>query len=499
MTVRSEETTVPAAPAAPTRFTGRMAAALLALSIAQFLVALDYSIIYVALPSIGAGLDLAPERLQWVVSAYAVFFASFLVVGGRAADLTGPRRLFLGALALFGLGSLAAGLAGDQWLLIASRAAQGIGAAALTPSMLALIGAAFPAGNVRSRALAIWGAIGAVGLAAGVLIGGVLTSALSWRWVFFVNVPLILVTVALALRVLPAGARTRASVRNLNVPGAALFTGAVLCLVAALSQAAVDGWTSGSCLGCLAAAVALAAAWTAYDRRPAATPLIPRTLLRVRSLAGASAMSALYMASVGAEFFLITLFLQDVWGYGALEAGIAFLPLTLSVVAGNLVTGRLAQPWGIRRTLATGFAVGAAGLALLGIGTNGSGYWTAVLPGLLVSGLGQGMAFAGMYIGGTKDVPDSEQGTASAVLTTTQYTGGAMGLAVLVLMLGDAPGDAAFGRAYALTAVLALVAAATALTTLSTRAGDGRPDVRAEDGTPDARAEDGGPDTGGER
>ncbi|MFG2433752.1 MFS transporter [Streptomyces sp. NPDC048508] len=451
-------------------FSGRMKAALLALSIAQFLVALDYSIIYVALPSIGSGLGLPPERLQWVVSAYAVFFASFLVVGGRAADLTGPRRLFLGALGLFGAGSLAAGLAGDQWLLVASRAAQGIGAAALTPAMLALIGAAFPAGPVRSRALAIWGAIGAVGLAAGVLIGGVLTAALSWRWVFFVNVPLILVTVALALRVLPAGERTHASVRRLNIPGAALFTGAVLFLVAALTQAAVDGWTSASCLGCLAAAVALGTAWTAYDRRPAATPLIPPALLRIRSLAGASTMSALYMASVGAEFFLITLFLQNVWGYGPLGAGIAFLPLALSVVAGNLVTGRLAGSWGIRPTLATGFAVGAAGLALLGLGTSGSDYWTAVLPGLLVSGLGQGMAFAGMYIAGTKDVPDSDQGTASAVLTTTQYTGGAMGLAVLVLVLGDAPGSGAFGRAYALTAVLALVAAAVALRALTPRA-----------------------------
>ncbi len=480
----STETSDPAPSPAPTppstrftRFTGRMVAALLALSIAQFLVALDYSIIYVALPSIGSGLGLAPERLQWVVSAYAVFFASFLVVGGRAADLTGPRRLFLGALALFGLGSLAAGLAGDQWLLVASRAAQGIGAAALTPAMLALIGAAFPAGPVRSRALAIWGAIGAVGLAAGVLIGGVLTAALSWRWVFFVNVPLILVTVVLALRVLPAGARTKASVRHLNIPGAALFTGAVLFLVAALTQAAVDGWASASCLGCLAAALALGTAWSAYDQRPAATPLIPSALLRVRSLAGASTMSALYMASVGAEFFLITLFLQDVWGYGPLGAGIAFLPLALSVVAGNLVTGRLAGSWGIRRTLATGFAVGAAGLALLGLGTGGSDYWTAVLPGLLVSGLGQGMAFAGMYIAGTKDVPDSEQGTASAVLTTTQYTGGAMGLAVLVLVLGDAPGGGAFGRAYALTAVLALVAAGVALRTLSPPAAAVRADA----------------------
>ncbi|MFJ8184990.1 MFS transporter [Streptomyces sp. NPDC096105] len=448
------------------RFTGRMAAALLALSIAQFLVALDYSIIYVALPSIGSGLDLPPEQLQWVVSAYAVFFASFLMVGGRAADLIGPQRLFFLALGLFGVGSLAAGLAGEQWLLVVSRAAQGVGAAGLTPAMLALIGSVFPAGPVRARALAIWGAIGAVGLAAGVLIGGVLTAVLSWRWVFFVNVPLIAVTVVLALRALPAGSRSATSVRHLNVPGAALFTSAVLLLVAALTQAAVAGWTAPSCLGCLAGSVVLGAVWAVHDRRGTA-PLVPPMLLRVRSLAGGSVMSALYMASVGAEFFLITLFLQDVWGYGPLGAGIAFLPLAVSVVAGNLVTGRLVGPWGIRATLATGFAVGAAGLALLGLGTGGDDYWTAVLPGLFVSGLGQGMAFAGMYIAGTKDVPDDDQGTASAVLTTTQYTGGAMGLAVLVLVLGDTPAPSAFGHAYALTAVLALCAAAVALRVLS--------------------------------
>jgi EmrB/QacA subfamily drug resistance transporter len=467
--VRTAEATAP--PVAP-GFTRRLVLALVALSVAQFLVALDYSIIYVALPSIGSGLDLSTDRLQWVVSGYAVFFASFLVVGGRAADLTGPRRLFLGALVLFGAGSLLGGLSSGLWLLIAARAAQGIGAAALTPSMLALIGASFPAGPLRSRALAIWGALGAVGLAAGVLIGGLLTAWLSWRSVFFVNVPLVVLTLVLAVRVLPAGARGGATLRALNIPGALLFTGSVLALVVALTSAAGPGWTAPATVGGIALSAVLGAAWLAHDRR-SATPLLAPALLRIRSLAGGSTMSALYMASVGAEFFLITLYLQQQHGYGPLAAGLAFLPLTLSVVAGNLLTGRLVTPLGIRITLALGFGIGAAGLALLGTGVFGGGYWLGVLPGLLVSGLGQGMAFAGMYIAGTSDVADADQGTASAVLTTTQYTGGALGLAVLVLVLGAAPRSGDFAAAYAVTVVLAAIAAVVALATLARPAAGG--------------------------
>lgn len=469
MTTEFEVPTTRTTPARPAeRFTRRMVLALVALSVAQFLVALDYSIIYVALPSIGTGLDLGTDRLQWVVSGYAVFFASFLVVGGRAADLTGPRRLFLGALVLFGAGSLVGGLAGNLGLLIAARAAQGVGAAALTPSMLALIGASFPAGSLRSRALAVWGALGAVGLAAGVLIGGLLTAWLSWRWVFFVNVPLIVVTLVLSVRVLPPGSRGSATLRALNIPGALLFTASVLALVLGLTEAAGSGWTAPTTLGGLAVSAVFGAAWLVHDRR-SVTPLLPPALLRIRSLAGGSTISALYMASVGAEFFLITLFLQQEYGYGPLTAGIAFLPLALSVVAGNLLTGRLVGPLGIRITLALGFGVGAAGLALLGAGVFGGGYTFGVLPGLLVSGLGQGMAFAGMYIAGTSDVADADQGTASAVLTTTQYTGGALGLAVLVLVLGPAPVAGDFAAAYSVTVVLAAIAAVVALVTLARR------------------------------
>lgn len=454
-----------AAPGTPTAFTRRMSLALLALSIAQFLAALDFSIVYVALPSIGTGLSLPADRLQWVVSGYAVFFASFLVVGGRAADLTGPRRLFFASLCLFGAGSLAGGLSGDLWMLVTARAAQGIAAAALTPCMLALIGATFPAGPQRSRALAIWGAIGAVGLAAGVLIGGILTATLSWRWIFFVNVPLVAVTIALAARVLPPGVRTGISPRELNIPGAALFTGAILSLVLAMTEAAAAGWTAAPTLAFLAGFVVLSAVWLAHDRR-SATPLISPVLLRIRSLTGAAVMSALYMASVGAEFFLITLFLQDQHGYGPLAAGLAFLPLALAVVAGNLVTGRLTEPLGIRVTLAAGFAIGAAGLALLAGGVHLHTYALGVLPGLIVSGLGQGMAFAGMYIAGTKDVHDSAQGTAAAIVTTTQYTGGAIGLAVLVLILGKTPTTGNFADAYTVTVAIAAAAAVCAAITL---------------------------------
>ncbi len=456
-----------------TGFDRRMTVALVALSIAQFLVALDFSIIYVALPSIGSGLSLPADRLQWVVSGYSVFFASFLVVGGRAADLTGPRRLFLAALGVFGLGSLAGGLSGSLWVLVVARAAQGIAAAALTPSMLALVSASFPAGALRSRALSIWGAIGAVGLAAGVLIGGALTAVLSWRWVFFVNVPLVVLTVLLALRALPVGQRTANSVRGLNIPGAALFTSAILSAVLAMTEAAAVGWTASATLSFIAAFVLLSVVWLLHDRR-SATPLISPALLRIRSLLGGSLMSAMYMASVGAEFFLITLFLQDQRGYGPLAAGMAFLPLALSVVAGNLVTGRLNGPLGIRGTLSLAFVIGALGLALLAVGVHVDAYLLGVLPGLIVSGLGQGMAFAGMYIAGTKDVDDSAQGTASAILTTTQYTGGAFGLAILVLILGKSPSEGTFASAYTVTVVIAAVAAVCALITLKGNAGAGK-------------------------
>jgi EmrB/QacA subfamily drug resistance transporter len=445
-------------------FTRRAAVALTALSVAQFLIALDYSIIYVALPEIGAGLRLPGGRLQWVVSGYALFFASFLVVGGRAADLAGPRRLFLGALCLFGAGSFAGGFAAGFWPLLAARATQGLGAAALTPAMLALIGAVFPTGPVRSRALAVWGAIGAAGLAAGVLVGGVLTDELSWRWVFFVNIPPAALAVALALKVLPAGGREGGSVRALNLIGTGLFTASVLCLVVALTQAGSAGWRSPSCAGCLAAFAVLAACWTLHERR-SAHPLLPRGLLRTRSLIVGSGLSALYMASVGAEFFVITLFIQDERGYSPLRAGIAFLPLAVSVVLGNLATGRLAVALGVRPTLAAGFALGAIGLGLLALGADVRGYLPGVLPGLLVSGVGQGMAFAGIYIAGTKDVPESAHGTASAMLTTTQYTGGAIGLAALTLLLGQHPDETRFAHAYTLTAVLAATAAAVAATT----------------------------------
>jgi MFS family permease len=429
------------------------------LSVAQFLIALDYSIIYIALPSVAADLRLEPSLAQWIVSAYAVLFAGFLVVGGRLTDRVGAKRLFTVAIVFFGAASAVGGVATDGTVLLAARAAQGLGAALLQPAILGLIGTTFPAGPARSRALAVWGAVGASGLAAGAVLGGLLTTA-SWRLTFVINVPLTLLAAAGAL----VWVRAAAPATGARIPlrAAVLGTGTVLTLVLGLTLGADRGWQAWPTIASLVLAVALFAAFVLNERT---TPLIEPALRRVRTLRAGAVATALYMASVGSEFYLLTLLLQDMKGYDALRAGLAFVPLAVLVTAGNAAAGRALRTSAPATVLAAGFAVAAAGLAWLALALSGDSYVVDLLPGLLLSGFGHGVIYTAMFVIGTQDVPVGHQGTAGALLTTSQYLSAAVTVAVLTLVLGPAPDHAAFRVAFLVTTV-----AATAGAALATRA-----------------------------
>jgi EmrB/QacA subfamily drug resistance transporter len=426
------------------------------LAIAQFLIALDYSIVYVALPSIGAELRLGENILQWVISGYTVFFAGFLIVGGRAADRFGARNLFIGALLLFGAASLAGGFATGPAMLLVARATQGIAAAVLQPATLALINTSFPAGAERHRALAVWGTVGAVGLAAGALLGGLLTTA-SWRWVFFINFPLTVIC-AIAAPALLAVAPGRSLRVPLNVPSAVLVTATVLMAVLDLTWAAVAGWTDVVTGAGMVVTLLLLGGFLLRERMSTG-PLVDPALRRTRTLLVGCGAAVLYMASVGNEFFLLTLLFQQLRGYGPLQAGLAFLPLVLCISLGSTIAGRIAGPLGIRRSLALAFSLDGLGLLLIVLRIHGHSYVLDLLPGLIISGVGHGMTFTGMFIAGTQDVANRNQGVGSALMTTAQYIGGALGIAVLVLILGPAPRETQFLWAFVATAAAALAGA----------------------------------------
>jgi predicted MFS family arabinose efflux permease len=301
----------------------------------------------------------------------------------------------------------------------------------------------------------VWGTVGASGLAAGVIIGGVLSTA-SWRWVFLINLPLALVGGLTAIVLLQRDeSRTT---RPLNVPSAVLVTAGMLAAALGLTWAASEGWLAVTTVGGIGAAVVLMTAFFLHDRR-SARPLVDRGLRRTRTLVVGCAATALYMASVGNEFFVVTLLLQQDRGYGPLAAGLAFLPLAIMITVGNALAGRMVGPLGVRRTLTLAFAIDAVGLLLLALQINGDGYVLNLLPGLLISGLGHGITYTSMFIAGTQDLRDDEQGIGGALMTTSQYLAGALGVAVLVLVLGTTPGKAEFGWAFATTATAAALGA----------------------------------------
>ncbi|MFC9976756.1 MFS transporter [Spirillospora sp. NPDC127200] len=411
---------------------GRPGAVLAAVATAQFTVALDMSVVNVALPSVRAALGFAPVDLAWVVHAYALAFGGFLLLGGRAGDLFGRRRLFAWGLAVFGLASLAGGLAQAPWQLVAARAVQGLAAAALAPAGLAMLATTFTEGRARVRALGVWSGVNAVGGATGVLAGGLLTEYAGWRWVMLVNVPIIAGALALTASGVPAGPRAERRDR-LDVPGALLATAGTGLLVYGVVRTDQHGWTSGTTLGTLAAAAVLLAAFVFTETRTAA-PLLRPGLLRNRWVAGANVFVFLAAAGQFAAFYFVSLYMQQVLGMSAAATGAGFLPFSAGAVAGTLAGTRIAGLRTPRAALVPGALLAAAGMAWFALISPSGSFLADVLGPSLVAGVGVGMCLGPVAVAATMGVAAHEAGTASGVLNSARQLGGAVGLAALVTL-----------------------------------------------------------------
>ncbi|MFJ8751991.1 MFS transporter [Streptomyces sp. NPDC102441] len=402
------------------------------LAFAQFIVALDYNIVYVALPDIGKELGFTAQSLQWVVSAYVVAFGGLLLLGGRAVDRLGARRLFMTGLALYGLASLVGGLATEPGLLIAARAVQGIGGALLTPATLALVAVSFDEGPARTKAMAVWGAAGSGGLAAGALLGGVLTNYLGWTWVFFVNVPLVLIAVLAAPRLLAADARATGPKASFDLPGAIIASIGSTLLVFGLATGPESGWTSARTAGSLVAGVVLLLVFLLVESKTR-DPLVPLRMFLSRGLATTMVVFFLFQGTLATGYYLFTTYLQGALDYSPLAAGLAFLPLTLiSMGSSTKFVGPLMGKWGVGKTLAFGAFFTGLGMGILAVGMSVGGSFWALVPGIVVWGLGGGIAFPSLFIAAATGAQPGEQGVASALASTSQQIGGAVGLAALV-------------------------------------------------------------------
>ncbi|HEV3047251.1 MAG TPA: MFS transporter [Solirubrobacteraceae bacterium] len=424
---------------------------LLVVCLAQFMVILDVSIVNVALPAIHAGLRFSTTGLQWVVNAYTLTFAGFLMLGGRCADLLGRRRVFLAGTALFALSSLACALADSRGLLLGARALQGFGGAVLSPATLAIVTSSFEAGPERNRALGMWAAMGALGASSGVLLGGILTQAFGWPAIFAVNVPLGALVIAYALRVVPRGEAARGT-RHFDVAGAVLVTASLVSLTFAIVRTDTLGWGSAGVLVPLVLGAALLAGFLWVEARVAAVPLVSLPALRSGRLAVANLVVTLLYAAFFPVWFFLTLYLQDVLHFDAIEAGLSFLPMTLSIFVASTLAPRLVARAGARAVISVGMLCSTLGLALLvGIAPHGS-YLPDVLPGATLSAIGMGLSLVPATIVAMQSLPASQSGMGSGLLNTSRLMGGALGLAVLST-LADARthARAALGLAHALT------------------------------------------------
>ena len=396
---------------------------------AFFMVILDANIVIVALPSIDEALSFSEQGLQWVISAYALTFAGLLLLGGRAADLLGRRRLFMVGLLFFTLASLVCGLAWSPGALIGARAFQGIGAAIMTPTALSIISTTFEEGAERNKALAIWGMMGAFGATAGYLIGGPLVDGPGWEWIFFINLPVGLAALALCPLLLRESRATTAR-RSYDPAGALTITGALVLLVYALVEAPDAGWGSPQTILLFAGSAALVASFAVIESRHPA-PLMPLRLLRSRTLVGANAVMLLF-ATVGFGMpFIVTLYAQQVLGYSPLEFGVSFVVTPVAAAAGMLVSQAAIVKVGFRPVAAAGMALMAAGTLLLTQVSVGGSYFGDLFPGLLVCGLAVGPAFATATIAGLAGVPEHESGVASGISNTAFQLGGALGVAIV--------------------------------------------------------------------
>jgi EmrB/QacA subfamily drug resistance transporter len=448
---------------------GRHAAILALLAFAMLIVSLDQYIVVVALPAIARALGYSQQTLQAVISAYAVASGGFLLLGGRASDLLGRRRVLASGLALYAAGSLAGGLAPGPEVLLVARGVQGLGGALVFPATLALINTTFAEGPERNRAVAIWGGTGAAGLVIGVLLGGVLTQALGWEAVFFVNVPLSVAALA-ALFVLVPADRERELGRRFDLPGALSVTLGLTLLVFALVRGPNLGWGSVDVVGCSVGALILLVSFAAIERG-SSDPIVPPRLLANRNLAVAVAIAFLFWATFGSVLYFLTLYFQDVLGYNALQTGIGFVLPTAVVVAGSTFAGRIVTRCGLRPTLVAALTTGALGALALGLAMTPDGSYAVLIPGLILISIGDGVVFTTMFIAAGTGVDDREQGVASGIASTSTSIGAAVGLALLVLVAtsgtsGQTGEALRIATAHGLSHAVLVIAGAVALTAL---------------------------------
>ncbi len=403
--------------------------ALALLCVTQFMVILDVAIVNVALPAIQTDLGFSEQGLQWVLSAYTLTFGGFLMLGGRVSDLLGRRRVFMVGIVVFGLASLACGVATSSEVLIGARAVQGLGAAIISPAALSIVTTTFAQGRERNIALGVWGAIAGVGGAVGVLLGGILTDALSWNWIFWINVPIALVVLLLTPRMVRES-RVEGMLRHFDALGALTITGGLVVLVFALVKAPDYGWVSPTTLVLLAASLVLLTAFVIIERR-SPSPLVPLGIFRNRSLSAANVVAFLLGAAVVSMFFFLSLHMQQVLGYSALKTGIAYLSISVTIVLASGASQTLVTKMGVRPVLIAGMALTAIGIGLFAQISVGGSYVTTLLPGFIVAGVGLGFAFVPVTIAALQGVHPGEAGVASGLINTTQQIGGALGIAVL--------------------------------------------------------------------
>jgi EmrB/QacA subfamily drug resistance transporter len=394
---------------------------------AQFMVVLDVAIVNVALPSIKTDLHFSEAGLQWVVTAYAILFGGALLLGGRMSDLLGRRRLFMAGLTLFTVSSLLDGLAWSEGSLIAFRALQGLGAALLSPAALSILTTTFREGRERNIALGVWGAASGSGGAAGVLLGGALTSSLGWSWIFFINLPVGVLLFAISPWLLRES-RAALNHRHFDAAGAASITGGLMLLVYGVTRAAQDGWGSVSTIGVLAAAAALIVTFVVIELRSKA-PLLPMRLFRLRTLAVSNVTQLLVAAALFSQFFLLTLYMQQVLHYSAMQTGVAYVAMTLAIIVVANIAQALVTRVGIRRILPVGLTLVAGSLVLYGqLPVDGHYFWD-LFPAFLIGGIGLALTFVPLVIGGLTGARQSDAGVASGLFTTSQQVGGAIGVA----------------------------------------------------------------------
>jgi EmrB/QacA subfamily drug resistance transporter len=421
-----------AEPPAPAGGEGNPWVVVVILCLAQSMVVLDATIVNVALPSIQRGLAFSSSNLQWVITMYTLIFGGFMLLGGRAGDVLGRKRVFTVGIILFSAASLLNGLAQSPATLIAGRGVQGLGAALLAPAVLSIITTTFDDPSDRAKALAIWSAISAGGGAIGLLLGGVLTDFASWRWIFFVNVPVGIVLVFATVKFVPES-QTRLPGRTFDLPGASTVTSGLLVLVFAVVKSSSYGWSSSRTIGLLALAIVLLATFLLIESRSSA-PLVPLSIFRKRTMVAADVTVLLAAGAVFSAFFFVSLYLQQVLGYSPLRTGLAFLPFSAGIATGATISRMLVRSMGVRIVPLIGLVLATAGMLVLTQLPVDGQYVSNLLPGLLPLGLGLGLTFVPITLAGTSEATGDNAGLVSGLLNTSQQVGGSIGLAVLATL-----------------------------------------------------------------